>query len=71
MRRTLSAPILVLVLCAPVFAGDIPMVPAPQPPPAMKVEEPATNGDIPTPSLTEESVTQSVVSWLESVLALL
>ncbi len=69
MRKTLRAFVLVLALCAPAFAGDIPMPPAPQPPPSSTTGEgqatgsQALNGE-------PESLTETVLSVLESLLSL-
>lgn len=71
MRKMLCAVVLALALYSPAFAGDIPMPPVTQPPPGMKAEEPVESGDISTPLVSEESLTQSVMSMLESLLALI
>ena len=70
MQKTLRATALVLALCCPVFAGDISNPSVTQPPPRMAEEEPTTAGDIPNPLPPEESETQSLMSMLESLLAL-
>lgn len=50
MRKTLRASVLVLMVCCPAFAGDIPnpvYVPTPQP--ARNFQEETTDGDITDP----------------------
>ena len=68
MRKTLRASVLMLALCAPAFAGNIPMVPAPQPPPPsnMTAAEPATD----SMTRTEEAggFTKTLLSVLETAL---
>jgi hypothetical protein len=68
MRKTLRASVLMLALCVPAFAGDIPMVPAPQPPPSsnMTAEEPATNGM--TQTGEADGFTETLLSVLETAL---
>jgi hypothetical protein len=58
-----------LALCVPAFAGDIPMVPAPQPPPSsnMTAEEPAT--DSMTQTGEADGFTETLLSVLETALA--
>jgi hypothetical protein len=69
MRKTLRASVLVLALCAPAFAGDIPMPPIPQPPLSnMPVETQEAGDDIITAK--ENSLTETVLSVIESVVAL-
>jgi hypothetical protein len=57
MRKTIGVAALMLALCCPTLAGEIPNPPAPQPPPqGSTVEEPATddvtlNGEMPTPGI--------------------
>ena len=52
MRKSLRASVLLLALCCPALAGDIPN-PAVAPPPPSATEEVTTDGDIPCPSLVE------------------
>lgn len=68
MRKTLCASVLVLTLCASAFAGDIPMPPAPQPPPSsnMTAEEPATDGM--TQPVEADGFTETLLSVLETAL---
>ena len=69
MRKTLRASVLMLALCVPAFAGDIPMVPAPQPPPpssGMTAEETATDGVVRTG--TADGFTETLLSVLETAL---
>jgi hypothetical protein len=70
MRKTLRASILVLALCVPAFAGDIPMPPAPQPPPSsMTAANQVTDGE--TLTAESNSITETVLSVITSVVALL
>ena len=67
MRKTLRASVLMLALCVPAFAGDIPMVPAPQPPPSnVTAEEPATGGM--TQTGEADGFTETLLSVLETAL---
>ncbi|MDQ3819628.1 MAG: hypothetical protein M3362_18400 [Acidobacteriota bacterium] len=79
MRKTFRACVLVLVLCAPAFAGDIlnPSKPQPPPPPQSAIteerpgttaEEQATDGN--TQDKTADRLTETVVRLLERVLAM-
>lgn len=73
MRKTLRASVLMLALCAPAFAGDIPMPPAPQPPPSnMMAGEPATDGMTQPEEAGDftETLLSVLETALESVLAL-
>jgi hypothetical protein len=73
MRKTLRASVLMLALCAPAFAGDIPMPPAPQPPPSnMTAGEPATDDVMQTGTADEftETLLTVLETALQSVLAL-
>jgi hypothetical protein len=51
MRKTLGVAALMLALCCPAFAGEIPNPPAPTPPPAIAVQEltddATLNGEMP------------------------
>ena len=53
MRKTLGVAALMLALCCPAFAGEIPTPPAPPPQPATAVQEPTDgttlNGEMPNP----------------------
>ena len=55
MRKILGVAVLMLALCCPALAGEMPTPPAPAPPPqGSTVESPTTggvtlNGEIPTP----------------------
>lgn len=70
MRKTLRASVLTLALCAPVFAGDIPNPSGPQTPPQrVTAEEQATHDTI--QDETPDGLTETVLSLLERVLALL
>jgi len=69
MKKTLTTAALVLALCCPVFAGEI-HTPAPAPPPpSIEQQEQTADGhihnDVPA------SLTEVVLSVIESVLALL
>ncbi|MDQ3805691.1 MAG: hypothetical protein M3416_17915 [Acidobacteriota bacterium] len=69
MRKTLSAAVLVLALCAPALAGDIPNPSAPQPPPrSMTAEGLAADGEMPNGAA--DSLTETVLAVIKSVLAL-
>jgi hypothetical protein len=70
MRKTLSVSVLVLALCAPAVAGDIPTPLGPQPPSSgMTAEEQTTGGEM--PNGTADSFTETVLTLIESILALL
>ena len=58
---------LVLALCAPTFAGDIPMVPAPQPPPSNMTAEEATTDDV-IQTGTADGLAETLLSVLETAL---
>ena len=70
MPKILRALVIVLALCVPAFAGEIPMPPAPQPAPSVDqpAEEPPADGD----TRTEEpgDLTETLLSVIKSVLAL-
>jgi hypothetical protein len=69
MRKILRTSVLVLTLCAPAFAGDIPMPPLPEPPPTHTVtEEPEAGGDV--LNAQADSLTETVLGVIESVIAL-
>jgi hypothetical protein len=69
MRKTLRASVLVLAFCIPAFAGDIPMPPAPQPPPSnMTAEKQVAGGNMPTAAAN--NLTEMVLSVIKSVVAL-
>ena len=69
MRKPLRTSVLVLALCAPAFAGDIPMVPAPQPPPPnMTAEVQVIGSDVQNEEL--DSFTRTMLGMIQSVLAL-
>lgn len=65
MRKTLRAAALVLALCSPAFAGDILCPSAPAPP--LNATQAAQTADGYMPN----GLTETVLSVLESVLALL
>ncbi|HYN85359.1 MAG TPA: hypothetical protein VER32_08910 [Pyrinomonadaceae bacterium] len=56
MRKSLRASILLLALCFPVFAGDIPNPPVAPPPPSTP-EEGTTDGQMDAPPLAELIIT--------------
>jgi hypothetical protein len=62
MRKTLSAAALMLALCCPALAGEIPNPPAPQPQ-GMTIKEPAIDGEIPTSSVSD-SLTEVALELL-------
>jgi hypothetical protein len=64
MRRTIRTSIVLLALCCPALAGEIPNPPLPQPPPAT-TQEPTTDGEI------ECGLTEAVLGLLDSILPLL
>jgi hypothetical protein len=67
MRKTLSASVLLLALCYPAFAGDMPTPPVPEPTKA--VQEPTGDGIIHgnnTDSLTE--IALDILAVLPSLL---
>ncbi|HVF56329.1 MAG TPA: hypothetical protein VM934_09275 [Pyrinomonadaceae bacterium] len=55
---------MLLALCCPALAGEIPNPPLPQPPPAT-TQEPTTDGEI------ECGLTEAVLGLLDSILPLL
>ncbi len=65
MLKTLRACVFVLALCAPAFAGDIPCPSVTQPLSATAETEEVTDSE------AADSFTETVLSVLESVLALL
>ena len=69
MRKTLCVTALMLALCCPALAGEIPTPPAPQPH-GVTVEEPTLNGVIPAPD-ESESLTQTVLELLAVLPSLL
>jgi hypothetical protein len=72
MRKSLSASILLLALCCPAFAGDMPTPPAaPLPSPSPTAKEPASGGEVTSPTVLDDSLTTISVILVESALALL
>jgi len=78
MRKSLSASVLLLVLCCPALAGDMltpPVVPPPQPVTTSVITSP--DGEIPDPAPADDSTTQDIsvteiaVSIFESLLAII
>jgi len=67
MRKTLRTFALLLALCAPALAGDIPNPSTTQPPPPSKEQSAA--GEIQNGAM--DSLAETVLSVIESVLALL
>jgi hypothetical protein len=67
MRKTLSAAVLLLVLCGPTFAGEIPCPLNPEPG-SRAVEGQAADGIIQNGE--PDSLTEAVLGVIESVLAL-
>lgn len=65
MRKTLRASVFVLALCAPAFAGDIPCPSVTQPMSTAAGTEEVKDSE------AADSFTETVLSVLESVLALL
>jgi hypothetical protein len=79
MRKTLGVAALMLALCCPALAGEMPTPPAPQPPTATAAQEP-TGGDIqndqPTlngemPTLPLDGLTQLALDLLAALPSLL
>ncbi len=70
MRKVLGSAVLLLALTLSAHAGEIPTPPAPTPPQQIVAEETTADGEIPNPRPEEETVTQTVLAFLESVLAL-
>jgi hypothetical protein len=77
MRKTLRASTLVLALCCPAFAGDIPnpvVVPTPQPR-TSSFQGPTANEDVETvmtaPAAEGETLSGATATFLEVVLNLL
>jgi len=73
MRKTLRASVLVLVLCCPAFAGEIPCpTVVPTPAPLSVVQEPTMDSEIQNPQTTDDySQNGAVATFLEVVLSLL
>ena len=80
MRKSLSASVLLLVLCCPTFAGDMltpPVAPPPQPATTSTSVAPSSGGEVADPAPVDDStaqdvsVTQLAVSIFESLLAIL
>ncbi|MDT7807520.1 MAG: hypothetical protein QOJ70_1333 [Acidobacteriota bacterium] len=69
MRKTLRAAALMLALCCPALAGEIPNPPAPQPQ-GMTIKEPAMDGEIPTPGVSDSLtvIARDVLAVLPSLL---
>jgi hypothetical protein len=71
MRKTLRAAALVMVLCGSAFAGDIPNPSAPQPPTGiMSAEETTADGELPDNG-TADGFTETLLTLIKSVFALL
>jgi hypothetical protein len=70
MRKSLRAFVLMLALCAPAFAGDIPNPPGLQPPPPSQMVEGQTTDDEGEPGATG-SLTETILAVLQTALALL
>jgi hypothetical protein len=68
MRKILRASVLVLAICAPAFAGDIPMPPAPEPPQPNLTQMQEAGGDILTAQ--DNSLTETLLGVIRSVVAL-
>lgn len=68
MRKSLRASVLVLALCAPAFAGDIPNPLPPEPPPTKVEAPPAAAGQMQDGAAG--GFTEAVLTIIESVLAL-
>ena len=75
MRKTLGVAALMLALCCPALAGEIPNPPAPTPPPANVMQEPTNAGQEPTggemPNDAPDAVTQTVLDLLALLPSLL
>ena len=78
MRKSLSASVLLLVLCCPAFAGDMLTPPAaPPPPPAATYVAPSPDDEFRDPAPVDDSTAQDIsVTWLavsifESLLAVI
>lgn len=69
MRKALGSAVLLLAVTLSAHAGEIPTPPAPTPPPQVVADE-AADGEIPNPRPDGETATQTVLAFLESVLAL-
>ena len=69
MRKTALASVLVFALCSTAFAGDIPMPPIPEPPPATN-DGGANMVAGETPNAETDSLTETLLSVIESVTAL-
>jgi hypothetical protein len=68
MRKILGVAALMLAICCPALAGEIPNPPAPQPQ-ANTVQEPTTDGDIQNDAT--ESLTQIAIDLLAVLPSLL
>ena len=77
MRKSLSASVLLLVLCCPAFAGDMLTPPAAPPPPAATYLAPSPDDEFPDPAPVVDSTAQDIsvtrlaVSIFESLLAVI
>ena len=77
MRKSLSACVLLLVLCCPVFAGDMLTPPAAPPPPSATYVAPSPDDEVSDPAPVDASTEQEIsVTWLavsifESLLAVI
>ena len=72
MRKTLRASVLVLALCCPAFAGDMPcptVVPTPEP--IRAAQEPTIDSEIQNPPTDDYSQNGATATFLEVVLSLL
>jgi hypothetical protein len=72
MRRTLTIAALVVALCCPAFAGEMHTPVVTPPPPANTIQaEPVTGGESETEATeAADGLTETVLSLLETVLAL-
>lgn len=73
MRKTLRASILVLALCCPTFAGEIPCPTiVPKPEPISAAQEPTIDSEIQNPQTTDGYVQNgAAAAFLEIVVSLL
>jgi hypothetical protein len=75
MRKSLSASVLLLVLCCPAFAGDMLTPPAAPPPPAPMSSAPSPDDEVFVSAPADGSTTQDIslteiaVNIFESLLA--
>lgn len=69
MKRTLASLMLTFVFCLNVYAGDIPTLPGPQPPP-QGISSSQEPGDIPTSGAVDQITVDAWVDLLTMLVSL-